>query len=382
MIMKCIKNTFITISLIILTGCSKNNDEVIAIITKETRTFFMGTTPWPADLTVAEVNKTYDFINNNCDIISHHFDEGIPFEEAFNNSAMPNSVLENVNFRIQKTAPNKKIFLSISALAINRTSKAGYYNGATTDNNIKSYWENLSFDDPKVITAYANYINWLIGKFNPIYVNYGVESNGMLWNPAAFIKYKNFLAQVYQKLKIDNPNIPLFISFIVDESPQGLNYANQLINYTDFIGLSAYPYIGVSSSANGDTNPANFPANYFEGYLNLSPSKPLAFAETGYTAENLVIPGLNLNKQSNETYQKVYLEKVLKICQDKKAKLFIWFCPKDYNALVTNFQNQGIYSQQTIDLLNLWKDTGLINENDVQRPAYNTWIKWMNIEKE
>lgn len=380
--MKFIKNPFFLILLIILIGCSKNNDEVIPISTKEKRTFYMGTTPWPADLTVAEVNKTYDFINNNCDIVAHHFDEGIPFEEAFNNTAMPNSLVDNVNFRLQKTAPTKKIFLSVSALAINRKAKASYYNGATTANTTKTYWENLSFDDPKVITAYVNYVNWLIGKFHPIYVNYGVESNAMLWNASEFAKYKYFVAQVYQKLKIDNPNIPLFISFIVDESPQGLDYANQLINYTDFVALSAYPYIGVSSSANGDTNPANFPANYFEKYINLSATKPLAFAETGYAAENLVIPDLNLNKQSNEIYQKDYLEKVLDICKNKKAKLFIWFCPKDYNALITNFQNQGIYSQQTINLLSLWKDIGLINENGVQRPAYNSWINWMNIEKE
>ena len=294
---------------------------------------------------------------------------------------MPNNLIDNVNFRIQKTATNKKVFLSVSALAINRTSKASYYNGATTATNIKTYWEHLAFDDPKVITAYVNYINWLINKFNPIYVNYGVESNGMLWNASEFGKYKTFLAQVYQKLKIDNPNIPLFISFIVDESAQGLDYASQLISYSDFVALSAYPYIGVSSSVNGNTNPANFPANYFERYLNLSPSKPIAFAETGYAAENLVIPNLNLNKQCNENWQQDYLKKVLKICQDKKAKFFIWFCPKDYNALVTNFQNQGIYSQQTLDLLNLWKDIGLINENGIQRPAYKTWINYMTLEK-
>jgi hypothetical protein len=380
--MQCIKNPFITILLIILIGCSKNNDDNITILPKEKRTFYMGTTPWPADLTIEEVNKTYDFINNNCDIVAHHFDEGIPFEEAFSNITMPNSLVDNVNFRIQKTTTSKKVFLSVSALAINRTSKANYYNGATTANSIKNYWENLSFDDPKVVTAYVNYVNWLIVKFNPIYVNYGVESNGMFWNAAEFSKYKNFLAQVYQKLKIDNPTIPLFVSFIVDESPQGFDYASQLMNYTDFIGLSAYPYIGVSSSVSGDTNPANFPANYFDKYINLSATKPLAFAETGYAAENLVIPDLSLNKQCNENWQKDYLEKVLSICKDKKAKLFIWFCPKDYNSLVTNFQNQGIYSQQTLNILNLWKDIGLINENGVQRPAYNTWIKWMVIEKE
>ncbi len=341
----------------------------------------MGTTPWPADLTVAEVDKTYDFINNNCDIVAHHFDEGIPFEEAYTNTTMPSSLINNINFRLQKTASNKKVYLSVASLSIHRVSKASYYNNVETPSNVKSYWENLSFDDPKIVTAYVNYIDWLINKFNPIYVNYGVESNGMHWNSSEFIKYKTFLSQVYQRLKLNNPTIPIFISFIVDESPQGFNYASQLVDYTDFIGLSTYPYLGVSSSGNGNTNPADFPADYFEKYINLSVTKPLAFAETGYIAEDLIIPGLNINKQGNTGWQKDYLEKVLSICKIKKAKLFIWFCPKDYNALIFNYQNQG-YTQDTIDLLSLWKDIGLINENGIQRPAYNSWINWMNIEKE
>lgn len=372
-----------TISIFFLTtiffGCSKDTSEILI---KEKRTFYMGTTPWPADLTVEEVDKTYDFINNNCDIVAHHFDEGIPFEEAFTGTTMPISLINNVNFRLQKTASNKKVFLSVAPLSINRVSKASYYNDATTPSSIKSYWENLSFDDPKVVTAYVNYVEWLINKFNPIYVNYGVESNGMLWNSSEFVKYKNFLTQVYQRLKLNNSTIPFFISFIVDESPQGFNYASQLINYSDFIGLSAYPYLGVSSSVNGNTNPANFPTDYFEKYISLSPNKPLAFAETGYIAEDLIIPGLNINKQGNNNWQNDYLEKVLNICKNKKAKLFIWFCPKDYNALITNFQNQGGYSQQTIDLLSIWKDIGLINESGIQRPSYNTWRNWMALEKE
>jgi hypothetical protein len=377
--MKCPKQIIVTIFLIAtFFSCSK--DSTIAT-PKEKRTFYMGTTPWPADLSLAEVDKTYDFINNNCDIVAHHFDEGIPYEEAFKGTSMPVSLINNVNYRLLKTAPNKKVFLSVAPLSIDRVSKALYWNDTSTEASVKKYWENLAFDDPKVITAYVNYVSWLIKQFQPIYINYGVESNRMNWNSSEFLKYKTFLSQVYQKLKLSNPNTPIFISFIVDESPQGLDFASQLINYTDFIGISSYPYFGISSSINGDTNPANFPANYYERYFNLSTSKPLAFAETGYIAEDLKIPGFNITKKGNAEWQKAYLEKVLALCNSKKAKLFIWFCPKDYDALIKNVQNQG-YPQATIDLLHLWKDIGLINENGIQRPAYKTWINWMNLEKE
>jgi hypothetical protein len=350
-----------------MTGCKKGNE------VNDTRTFYMGTTPWPADFTVAEVDTAYRFINNHCDIVSHHFDDGIPYEEAFYNRPMPANFVQDVSTRKTKTAPGKKIFLSISALALNRTSRPDYYTNAPATDSIKNYWRQLPFNDSKIVTAYVNYVSWLIDQLQPVYVNYGVESNASGWNPAAFQLYKNFLSQVFTRLKIRYPSIPFFISFIVDESTEGFNYASQLISYTDFIGLSAYPYVTVSSSAGGNTDPQLFPANYFEKFANLDANKPLAFAETGYIAENLVISSFNLNKQGNAGWQKDYLEMVLKFCNDKKAKLFIWFCSKDYDAGNIRLRSLNLYQ----DLFGLWEDTGLKDENGNERPSYKSWLQWM-----
>lgn len=341
----------------------------------------MGTTPWPADLTVNEVDKTYDFINQHCDIVSHHFDEGVPYDEAFSGTEMPQELLDNIYTRKSKTGSGKKVFLSVSALSITRITKAKYYESVSTTQAVKESWEQLPFDDVNVVTAYVNYMSYLIDEFNPIYVNYGVESNGQFWDPVSFIKYKQFLGQVYSQLKVKYPNIPFFLSFIVDESNEGFNYASQLIQFSDFVGLSAYSYISISSSQNGNTNPENFPANYFEKFIALDLNKPIAFAETAYIAENLVIPYYNLNKQGNENWQKLYLEKVLELCNSKRAKLFIWFCPKDYDALITTFQNQGVNDVETVNILKLWRDTGLIDENGNSRASYYSWLAWMNKER-
>ncbi|MFZ1369823.1 MAG: hypothetical protein WAR78_05550 [Ferruginibacter sp.] len=343
----------------------------------ETRSFYMGTTPWPADFTVAEVDTAYRFINEHCDIVSHHFDEGIPYEEAFYNRPMPASLLQDITTRKSKTVTGKKIFLSVSALALNRTSRPEYYANAPAPDSIKNYWRQLPFDDAKVITAYVNYVSWLVDQLQPVYVNYGVESNAAGWNASQFVLYKNFIAEVYRQLKTRYPSLPFFISFIVDESNEGFNNAGQLVAYTDFIGLSAYPYITVSSSANGNTDPKNFPAGYFEKFTNLSNSKPLAFAETGYIAEDLVIPAFSLNKQGNAGWQRDYLEMLLTFCNDKKAKLFIWFCGKDYDAGNNTLRNLNLYQ----DLFGLWEDTGLKDENGIERPAYKSWLQWVHKSK-
>lgn len=360
---------------VLLVACSSNDDT--NPIEVENRSFYMGVTSWPADLTIDEVNKAYEFINTNCDIVSHHFDDGIPYQEAFTNATIPAEFVQDIQTRKSKTAVGKKVFLSISALDLNRIQKARYYEKSTVSAAIKNQWMQLSFTNPDLITAYVNYVNLLMEELNPIYVNFGVESNAATWNSANFNDYKYFLSQVYQQLKTTHPTIPFMVSFMVDESTEGYNYASQLVQYTDFIALSAYPYVVVSSSANGNTNPANFPANFFERFINLSTTKPFVFAETSYIAENLVVPSFNLNKTGTAEWQNEYLKKITQLCQDKKAKMLIWFCHKDYDAAIETIQDLGLYQ----DLFLLWRDTGFIDQNGNARPSFYTWKTWLNKTK-
>jgi hypothetical protein len=337
----------------------------------------MGTTPWPADFTIPDVDTAYQFINNHCDIVSHHFDEGIPYEEAFNNKPMPASLVQDVATRKKNTASGKKIFLSVSALGLDRITKAGYYANAVVSDSVKNAWLQLNFNDTKIVTAYINYISWLIAELHPVYVNFGVESNALSWSAGQFALYNSFIGQVYTQLKNKYATIPFFTSFMVDESTGGFNYATQLLPFTDFIGLSAYPYITVSSSANGNTNPQNFPANYFEKFTNLAPEKPLVIAETGYIAQNLSVTAYNLDKQGTTAWQRDYLEKMLAFCNDKKAKMFIWFCSKDYDAGNARLKNLGVYQ----DIFAFWQDTGLKEEHGIERPACKSWLQWMQKNK-
>lgn len=364
--------TFLTAILFcILVSCSKDST-----LEAEKRSFYMGVTPWPGDFTVAEVDTAYAFINNHCDIVSHHFDDGIPYEEAFTNQPMPTQFQNDVQYRINHTNPSKKILLSVSALNLSRLHKADYYINSTVSTTIQDSWENLPVNHPNVVTAYVNYMSWLIDSFQPDYVNYGVESNVLTFPSADFALYKDFLSQVYPQLKNLYPNLPFFVSFIVDESTEGFSYANQLLPYTDYIGLSAYPYVTVSSTTNGNTNPDLFPANYFERFITMA-NKPFVFAETGFIAENLVIPSYNLNKQGNEEWQKAYLEKICQLSNQYNAKFIIWFCSKDYDAGITTIQSLGLYQ----DLFLFWRDTGLKGQNGQPRQSYQLWKNWMAKEK-
>jgi hypothetical protein len=333
----------------------------------------MGVTPWPADFTALEQARAYQFINTDCDLVSHHFDDGIPYKEAFSMLPFPLKLQENLQFRKANTLPDKKILLSVSALNLTRKEKAVYFEEGSVADSVKSRWASLSFDSPEVVTAYVNYVSWLVEQLQPDFVNYGVESNLDSWDPVQFSRYKQFLSQVYSQLKVKYPGLPFFVSFMVYELPQALALSRELLPYTDYVAISAYPYTSVSSSANGNTDPALFPADYFSRFADLDVNKPFAIAETGYIAQNLSIPSFSLQKSGTPAWQQAYLEKLCAFAQSRKARLFIWFCYKDYDAGNQTLQGAGLY----MDLLGLWQDTGLYDESGQARPALISWRQWM-----
>ncbi|HVM87630.1 MAG TPA: hypothetical protein VMT76_05545 [Puia sp.] len=354
------------VSFLLLANCKKSSTQQAG------RSFYMGVTPWPADFTDAELDTAYAFINNHCDIVSHHFDDGIPYEEAYSGNDMPNGLIQDVQVRKSKTAAGKKILLSVAPLDHSRIQKATYYSKDTVTDSMRNYWNNLPVDDPRMVAAYTRFVSYLIDQLQPSFVNYGVESNSLMWDPTQFSLYRNFLRQVYAQLKAKYPSIPFFLSFMVDESAAGLSNANSLLPYSDFIGLSAYPYVTVSSSVNGNTDPSLFPSGYFERFIHLDNSKPFLFAETGYIAEDLFIPSLNLNKQGTEAWQQAYLEMVLQLCQSHQAKMLIWYCSKDYDAGDSTLKALNLYS----DVFGIWQDIGLKDAAGAERPSLQTWLKW------
>ena len=87
----------------------------------------MGVTPWPPDFTSTGDNLAYDFINNHCDFVSHHFDDGIPWEEIYSNLPLPKKLTDDVAKRKQKTHTDKKVLVSVAPLKISRKERTGYY---------------------------------------------------------------------------------------------------------------------------------------------------------------------------------------------------------------------------------------------------------------
>lgn len=356
------KPYYLILLVFFLVQCQKKNDSLQTPVK-------LGVTPWPAENSLASVEAAYDFINRDCDFVMHMIDGGIPYEAAFQKGEMPQALRDDIGFRKLYTG-SKPVFLSVSPLSLTRKTRTGYYSPDTiTSPETKAYWESLPFDHPDIITAYTNYVDWLAGQLSPQWINFGVESNLDQWDPEAFSKYKTFIAGVYVALKRSHPGIPIFVSLMVSESATGMDYARQLLPYSDWVALSAYPYTHVSSSSQGNTDPGLFPANYFERWLDLAPSKPWCFAETGYIAQDLDVPEYSLSKQGRPEWQEAYLEKIGNLARKRKGQFITWFCYTDYDALIPDLQALGLYQP----LFLFWRDTGLFDEKQSARPALQTW---------
>jgi hypothetical protein len=337
-----------------------------------TRSFYMGTTPWPPDFTKRGYDLAYDFIEKDCDLISHHFDDGVPWEEAYSHLPMPSALMEDVDRRIKKTPAGKKVLLSVAALDVSRRNKS-YYNKSTLSDQFATAWKNKAFNDSTIIKAYVNYISFLYDQLHPDFINFGVESNSGAWEDAPFKEYKAFLAQVYSKLKVLYPNTPLFVSFMVTDDPKFLQRARELDSVTDWVTLSAYPYSYVGSPVHGSTSPSLIPENLFQSYLDINSSKACAIAETGYIAEDLNMS--IIQKEGNTQWQEDYVNYLFSFCQKNKAKFIIWFCPYDYTPAVSTFKALGA----TDELFLLWEHTGFYDEKLVARPSYQAWSKVLKL---
>ncbi|MGH7886899.1 MAG: hypothetical protein ACREPG_03470, partial [Candidatus Binatia bacterium] len=119
-----------------------------------TRPFLMGFTHWPADLTDEGVALARDYAQARGDIVAINFIGGIPWPEAFDGKPFSKNVQESMNHR---TAPEKKLFLSISPLNKDRRDLAPYW-GDAENQPLPKGWDKEPLNSARVKRAYLNFV--------------------------------------------------------------------------------------------------------------------------------------------------------------------------------------------------------------------------------
>jgi hypothetical protein len=341
----------------------------------------MGFTPWLYAATAQAETDVYDFINTNGDMVAHHFQQGVPFNDAL---TFPNFSNYNVNIkneisnRINLTDSGMPIYLALDSLNSARDGLTDFWD-ANPNTARPNPWDTRSFDHADVITAYTNFSLELISRFSPVYFNYAPEVSDLMLNDAAeFTKFKVFAQAIYNNIKAYYPNLKLMVSIAL-KTPGGgeMNTVTtkfaEMKDYVDIVGISTYGYAFYGHANKG--NPANLPSNWLSQIKTIAPNKEYAVVETGWIAENLSIPAYSLNVSSSEISQDNYLLELFSESNKINAKAILWFSSHDYDTLWTNTLGSD-------DLSKIWKDTGLVDESLNERQGFSTWQQWKNYTRQ
>ena len=336
-----------------------------------TRTFQMGFTPWLYDATLGARSWTYEHILTHGDIISEHMEEGVPWPEALDGLPFSESYQTEISDRIQ-LARGHDIVLQINPMNIRRDGLADYRGDSVTE-PLPPEWQNRSFSDPEVQTAFLNYAIRMVELFRPKYLVIGVEVNLLLTNsPEKWDGWVQLNRYVYTQLKARYPDLPVGVSvFCVpyfdqwapehDSEAQIEALHRDIEPWTDYIAFSVHPFM---SALLADY----FPGDYLTQLFSLT-EKPIAVSESSYPAQEWSLSN-GLTFYGTPEKQDRFLSLLLNAAQDFSASYVIWFTIRDYDQLWEHVLGS---SEETL----IWRDTGLYDENGNERPSLSTWSGWL-----
>ena len=320
----------------------------------------MGFTSWPYAATLGAQDSTYAFLQAEGDIYAEHIDDKIPWKSWINSSFLPSAFTSNIQARKDRKIPENELLVSVSLLNNLRTDLAEDFDGTTPSYD--------SLNQSSIENAYVKHLNYIITELQPDYLLLAIEVNELLINsPALWEGYKKLMTNVRLRIKTAYPSIQLSESVTLHNwyNPTSLDsslvqevsdYVNQS---QDFVAISYYPFFqGLKTNAEYQLA--------FD-FLHRQTTKPLAFAETTQIAEDLVVNGLNLNIASSPAIQQAYAESLLLNAYRENYEFVIWWCHRDYDALWQTFP------ANIKDLGQLWRDSGLLDEDGNERPALSSW---------
>lgn len=342
----------------------------------EQRSFYLGLTPHPHDFTPQAIADTYKLLARHADLIAHHLDEGVPWEEALTGKPFDANVENDIKTRLDGTPAGKKVFLSLTPISIERNGLAGVW--AKDSHMAKpASLADKPFDHADVVRGYIAYCKRLITRFKPDYLAYGIETSDLIKTSAQMhASFVSLSKQVYGALKRDYPALPLFPTFVLgnDDSFDAAQkqVMRDLAPYTDIVAVSTYPFVW--DGVGGD--PKGMGSEWFGKAARLLPGKPFAVAETGFIAKTFSLLRYLVYIPSSETAQADYVRMLLEEAARLKAEFVVWYVPRDYDLLWEKMRKAGAnpWFEQ-------WRTSGLYDAAGRGRKSLAIWDQWLQLPR-
>jgi len=242
------------------------------------RHFRMGFTGFPHDISIEAVIHARDFSRENADIIAHHI-EGVPWAELLQDKPFSDELVNEWKGKKEATPRSGKVYVAISP-------GRGDLKPAQKSLPFPKELVGKTYDDPVVMKAYLSYCRRMLELFKPDYLAIGIEVNEIYQaGPDKWRAYAALHRHVYQELKKDHPDLPIFASFTLHgmlnltgrSRDEMLKAFSEIMPYSDFVAVSFYPFIrGGTTDIDGCLR---WLTDHFDGY-----KKPYAFVEVGEPA--------------------------------------------------------------------------------------------------
>lgn len=336
------------------------------------RTFYMGVTPTVHDETPDGVNQVYAFIRRDTDLNVHHFDDGVPWPEAFAGRPYHPNVEKDLKERTERLVKGRPTYVAVTA--IREHGLTGYW-AKDRRMALPEPWKHKAVDDPEVVRAYLSFCRDLIRRFHPDYFAYGIEVN--MNDRALWTRSVSLAKQIYGPLKAEYPRLRVFVTIQADvfwqDARQQTEDLRQVLPYTDYIAVSAYPYFF------DHADPATLPRTFFSRIHALAPEKPFAVAETAFTATNVEAFGKKIPGRTD--WQSAYLMWLLQESNNRQARFVVWFFYRDYDALWNKMKLFRPFFP-VLEVFKVFKNDGLLDGAGRDRPAAVTWRAWLGLPRQ
>lgn len=359
----------VTLSTVFI-GCAapENSEDTF---TSAKRTFSMGFTRWPSEISMKGIQQADDFIAEHADLVSIMFIGGIPWQEALENKPFSKDIQNHLAYQ---TPEGYELLLSISPLDMNRKALAPYW--SEKDNlPLPKEWEIKKFNHPEVIYAFTNFALKSVSALKPNYLAIGIESNVLLThNSNSWNDYKEFHREVYKAVKQQHPNLPVFFTIEYNHytgytaeakgTPQK-QQMTELMEYSDMVAISSYPHMSYETPWPIRDDHFNFAKQF---------NKPIGIAETGMSSRKVKVFGIKL--RGSEKDQKQYYQTLLATAQRDKYSFIATFATTDFNKLVKQLPAGNVR-----EIAKIWQYTGLQSAKGKAKKALTIWDEYLAIPK-
>ncbi len=326
-----------------------------------------GFSPFPFAATVEAIDRTYEIARDNGGLYVIHRDNGIPWYEALNNLPFPKKVRNDWKDYARRRPRNMPFYLGLSPLGEDRETLVYASEGSKKP----KIFNGRDLDDREVIQAYTNYVFKAIEVLDPDYLNLGIEAGELAYRkPREWSKFVTLYSSVARAVKAKYPEISIGISFGLQTFlEKGVAERSQsLIDQSDFIGISFYPYMSQFHERFGTAALPSPPQQWRDPLekLRAIATKPIAICETGYTSNPVTVPKYRLSMNGSLQLQQEYLQELADFASRDSYLFVVWFMPVDYEQLFETIpKGDGVYL--------LWQNIGLFDRNLSAKPAWRTW---------